>query len=194
AGGEEFLRAVADLGANPELAMSPESHDENIRRAYGRCFSNEMLEKDITDFLGMGGKVRLFFMVGLPMQTAASVRRTLEYCERLFDRFSNYPSHFDITLAPLAPFVDPGAPAFEFPEAYRYRIFSRTLADHREAMRQLHWKDVLGYETEAMEKAEIADISTEAAERLCHLRRGFGCLKPKDAAYYLRELEKNRPL
>jgi B12-binding domain/radical SAM domain protein len=192
AGGDEFLREAASLGAAPELAMSPESHDENIRRAYGRCFSNEMLEKDIAAFLGMGGKVRLFFMAGLPMQTAESVRRTLEYCARLFDRFSKYPAHFDITFAPLAPFVDPGAPAFEFPEAHGYRIFTRSFADHRKAMRELHWKDVLGYETEAMEKAEIAEVSLEAAERLCHLRRQFGSLRPKHAEEYLRELGENR--
>jgi len=189
---EEFLREIVSLGPHPELAMSPESHDEEIRRAFGRCFSNEMLEANIHSFLKMGGKARLFFMVGLPMQTAASVRGTLEYCARLFHRFSAYPSHFDITIAPLAPFVDPGSPAFEYPQAHGYRIFTRTLADHRKAMRQLHWKDVLGYETEAMERAEIADISAEACERLCYLRRQFGSLKPKHAEDYLRRLKQCR--
>ncbi len=188
---EEFLREVASLGPQPEVAMSPESHDEAIRRAFGRCFSNATLEKNIADFLALGGNVRLFFMTGLPMQTAESVRQTLEYCQRLFDRFSAYPNSLDITLAPLAPFVDPGSPAFVYPQVHGYRIFTRTLADHRRAMRQLHWKDVLGYETEAMEKAEIADITTEACERLCHMRRDFGALKPKHAEEYLRQLAEN---
>jgi len=190
---EEFLREVASLGALPELAMSPESHDEEIRRAFGRCFSNEMMEKNIASFLKMGGKVRLFFMTGLPLQTAQSVRQTLEYCERLFNKFSNYTSHFDMTLASLGPFVDPGSPAFEFPEAHGYRLFARTLAEHRKAMRHLHWKEALAFETEAMERAEIVDITLEACEKLCHMRRQFGALKPRHAEYYLRELEKSKP-
>jgi hypothetical protein len=131
-------------------------------------------------------------MLGLPMQTAASARETLQYCRQLFDRFSTYPNHFDITFALLAPFVDPGSPAFCYPQAHGYRIFSQTLADHRAAMRQLHWKDVLGYETEAMEKAELADMTVEVSEKLCDLRRQFGSLKPKHAQEYLRELDKNR--
>ena len=74
----------------------------------------------------------------------------MDYCRRLFDRFSSYPQNFDITFSLLAPFLDPGSPAFRSPEEYGYRLFTRTLADHREAMRQLHWRDVLGYETTAM--------------------------------------------
>lgn len=190
---EEFFKAVVDLGQSPELAMSPESHDETVRRAYGRAFANDALEKDITSFLGMGGKVRLFFMVGLPHQDVASVRGTLKYCEQLFDRYSKYPNHFDITISVLGPFVDPGAPAFVEPEKHGYRIFTRTLADHRAAMRQLHWKDVLGFETDAMDRAAIADLATEASERLCQLRRAFGSLKPKHAEDYLQRLEQTRP-
>ncbi len=189
---EEFLRAVLALGPKPEISLSPESHDEAVRRAYGRPFTNEALEQNVEFFLGLGGTVRLFFMVGLPNQTAESVRQTVDYCKRLFDKFSSYPQNFDITFSLLAPFLDPGSPAFRSPEEYGYRLFTRTLADHREAMRQLHWREVLGYETTAMTRAEIGDMAVEAAERMCTLRQEFGSLKPEHAAEFMKLLEADR--
>jgi B12-binding domain/radical SAM domain protein len=188
-GDEDFLREVIALGPKAEIALTPESHDEAIRRAYGRPFTNAALEENITSFIDLGGKVRLFFMVGLPGQTAESVRQTVKYCEQLFDRYSAHPTQLDITIAMLAPFIDPGSIAFCDPEAHGYRLFTRTLADHRAAMRQLHWKDVMGYETTAMCRSELVDMGIEASERLCRLRQLFGSLKPKHAADFMRDLD-----
>jgi len=190
---EEFLREIASLGPKPEISLSPESHDESIRRAYGRPFSNDAMERNIEFFLGLGGTVRLFFMVGLPGQTAASVRQTVEYGRQLFDRFAAYPANFDLTFSLLAPFLDPGSPAFCAPEEHGYRLFTRTLADHRTAMTQLHWREVLGYETAAMGRAELAELAVEAAEKTCQLRREFGSLKPQHADEFMRLLEGDRP-
>jgi hypothetical protein len=187
-GDEEFLDALFNLGPKAEVALTPESHDEDIRRAYGRPFSNADMEHNISYFIGLGGKVRLFFMVGLPGQTVESVRQTVKYSEYLFDRYAAYPKQFDLTISVLTPFIDPGSMAFRNPEAHGYRLFTRTLADHAKAMRQLHWKDVLGYETEHMTRAEIVDIGLEASERICHMRQLFGSLKPKHAQDYMRDL------
>jgi hypothetical protein len=34
-------------------------------------------------------------------------------------------------ISPLAPFVDPGSRAFEEPEKHGYKLFARTLEEHR---------------------------------------------------------------
>jgi B12-binding domain/radical SAM domain protein len=186
----EFLRQVAEVAPHPELAMSPETHDERIRRAYGRCFSNEMLERNIADFLDLGGKVRLFFSVGLPGQTRPSVRETVAYLRRLLETHnSKNPGKLDATIALLAPFLDPGSPAFEAPAVYGYRRFYTTLAEHRQAMREPDLRRVLNYETEGMSRAELVEATIEAQIAVAELRRDLGLLKPKHAARELAQLD-----
>jgi hypothetical protein len=77
------------------------------------------------------------------------------------------------------PFVDPGSPAFEQPEANGYRLFARTLAEHRALMRNPDLRDVLNYETDTMTRAEIIDIGVEAMSRMLDIRERCGLLKGK---------------
>ena len=178
--GEEFLKKVFSIGPPVELHFSPESHDEQLRARFGRHFSNEELEKDIELMLGMGGKALMFFLVGIPGQTRASVFETIDYAEGLLERFNaRYPGRLDGYISPLVPFVDPGSPAFEQPEANGYRLFARTLAEHRALMRNPDLRDVLNYETNTMTRAEIVDIGAEAMNRMLDIRERCGLLKGK---------------
>ena len=122
------------------LEMSPESHDPEVRKAEGRHFSTEAMEQTFRDALDAGsGRLDIFFMIGIGKQTPQSALKTVEYCGHLLDRF-NRDKRLFLFIAPLAPFLDPGSPAFENPERHGYHVLFKTLEEHRQALVQPSWK------------------------------------------------------
>jgi radical SAM superfamily enzyme YgiQ (UPF0313 family) len=116
-------------------------------------------------------RVDIFFMIGLARQTYNSVMETVGYIERLFKRFDKRLSCF---ISPLGPFLDPGSRGFEDPEGLGYRLFARTLEEHRRLLLQPTWKQMLNYETEWMSRDELVRATYDAGERLNRLKLGYG--------------------
>ena len=175
------LKRIADSILNFNIEISPESHDEEVRRAFGRPYNNESLERMIGDAVDLGSKrIDLFFMTGLPKQTYSSVLETVDYCRSLLERFRSYNKLFPF-ISPLAPFLDPGSAVFEAPEKYGYRLLCRTVEEHRQASLAPSWKYILNYETEWMNRDEIVYSTYEAGKRLNRLKAQFGLIGPKTA-------------
>lgn len=179
----EFLQMVASAIPNFNIEISPESHDEEIRRTFGRHYDNKELEQTIKDALEVGCKrIDLFFMIGLPKQTPLSVKGTIEYCDSILKRFTHTNnSKIRPFISPLAPFLDPGSLAFENPKKYGYKLFYKTLEEHRQALLQPSWKYMLNYETEWMSRDEIVACTYEAALELNQLKVKYGIIEPNDA-------------
>jgi len=179
----EFLEMVAETIPNFNMQISPESHDEKIRRAFGRAYDNHSLERSIENALELGCKrVDVFFMVGLPGQTSQSVSQTIGYCEELLEKYGrNGSAKIHPYISPLAPFLDPGSLAFEDPQKYGYRLFYKTLEEHRQALLQPSWKYMLNYETEWMSRDELVASTYDAAFELNRLKAKYGLLKQKEA-------------
>jgi radical SAM superfamily enzyme YgiQ (UPF0313 family) len=155
------------------LEISPESHDPEVRRAAGRNYSNEALERTLSDAFEAGcSRVDIFFMIGLPKQTPQSVMGTVDYCDYLLQKFSG-DKRLCLFIAPLAPFLDPGSLGFEQPERHGYRVLFRTLAEHRQALLSPSWKYSINYETEWMDRNQIVDITYEAMLRLTRLKARY---------------------
>jgi len=173
---KDLVQKVARTIPRFDFQISPESHDEDIRKAFGKPYSNRCLEAFIQDALELGcHRMDLFFMVGLPHQTPQSVRDTLSYCQALWDQFSRYgDGRFNVFISPLAPFLAPGSPAFEQPEEHGYRLFHRTLEEHRQALLSPSWKYTLNYETTWMNRDQIVDAVYEAASGLNGLKVRYG--------------------
>ncbi|OGP91695.1 MAG: B12-binding domain/radical SAM domain protein [Deltaproteobacteria bacterium RBG_16_48_10] len=175
------LKRIADSILNFNIEISPESHDEEVRRAFGRPYNNESLENMLGDAVDLGSKrIDLFFMTGLPKQTYPSVLETVDYCHSLLERFRSYNKLFPF-ISPLAPFLDPGSAVFEAPEKYGYRLLCRTVEEHRQASLAPSWKYILNYETEWMSRDEIVYSTYEAGKRLNRLKAQFGLIDPKTA-------------
>jgi len=133
------------------------------------------------DAINLGSKrIDLFFMTGLPKQTYQSVLETVDYCRSLLERFRSYKKLFPF-ISPLAPFLDPGSMVFEAPEKYGYRLFYRTVEEHRQALLAPSWKYILNYETEWMNRDEIVYSTYEAGKRLNRLKVEFGLIERKTA-------------
>jgi B12-binding domain/radical SAM domain protein len=175
------LKRIADSISNFNIEISPESHDEEVRRAFGRPYNNESLERMLGDAIDLGSKrIDLFFMTGLPKQTYQSVLETVDYCRSLLERFRSYNKLFPF-ISPLAPFLDPGSTVFEAPEKYGYRLLCRTVEEHRQALLAPSWKYILNYETEWMSRDEIVYSTYEAGKRLNRLKAQFDLIDPKTA-------------
>ena len=181
--GEAFLRQVAEALPNFSLEISLESHDPGVRRAFGKHYSNEAVERSIEAAFAMGCKrLDIYFMIGLPEQTRQSVRDTVDYCRELLERYGR-DGKLHPFISPLAPFLDPGSMAFEEPEQHGYRIFHHTLEEHRRALLQPSWKYVLNYETEWMTREDIVLSSYEASLELNRLKARYGLMSPEEVAH-----------
>ena len=175
------LKRIAESISNFNIEISPESHDDEVRKAFGRPYTNQSLERMLEDAIDLGSKrIDLFFMTGLPKQTYQSVLDTVDYCRSLLERFRPYNKLFPF-ISPLAPFLDPGSLVFEAPEKYGYRLLYRTVEEHRQALLSPSWKYILNYETEWMSRDEIVYSTYEAGKRLNHLKAEFGLIDPKIA-------------
>jgi B12-binding domain/radical SAM domain protein len=172
---EKVARAVPDFS----IQISPESHDEEVRSAFGRKYDNGSLEECIHDALDLGCKrMDLFFMLGLPKQTPESVRETVRYCSSLLAEFEgSHPKKILPFISPLAPFLDPGSRAFEDPQKHGYRLFHKSLEDHRLALLSPSWKYTLNYETVWMSRDELAASTYEAALGLTRMKQKYGFLR-----------------
>jgi B12-binding domain/radical SAM domain protein len=175
----EFLHRAADAIRIFNVEMSPESHDINVRKTFGKNYDNSALEGMLSTLVKVGCKrVDLFFMVGLPNQTYQSVMETVAYCGRLMTRFGTTGSTGRVLplIAPLAPFIDPGSVIFEDPERYGYHFFYKTLKEHRQAMLKPSWKFALNYETKWMNRDEIVRATYDGALALLDLKEQHGVI------------------
>jgi len=177
---ESYFQMVAEAFPNFNFETSPESHDEKVRRATGKFYTNEEMEKSIRLALDHGcSKFDVFFMIGLPQQTPASVMETIDYCEYLMKTFDRRLNPF---ISPLAPFLDPGSMAFEKADEVGYRVSCKTLEDYRRALLAPSWKYTLSYETRWMNRNDIVESSYEAGLRLNRLKERFGLLDGETAS------------
>jgi B12-binding domain/radical SAM domain protein len=180
----EFLQKMAEAAPNFTLEISPESHDEGVRAAFGRHYSNTALERTIADALAVGcQRFDLFFMIGLPEQTYDSVMGTVNYCEYIMRKFNADTENPRVIpfISPFAPFLDPGSKVFMNPEAYGYRLIHRTLEEHRQALVQPSWKYVLNYETQWMSRDEIVAATYEAGLRFNRMKARYGLISRAQA-------------
>ncbi|MGC9400586.1 MAG: TIGR04190 family B12-binding domain/radical SAM domain protein [Anaerolineae bacterium] len=174
---EELAAALPDF----IVEFSPESHDPAVRRASGKPYTNEGIERTIAAALDAGARrFDLFFMMGLSQQTPASALETVDYCRELLTRFDD--GRLIPFTSPLAPFLDPGSLAYEQPERFGYVRHASTLEDHRRLLLRPTWKHVLSYETRWMGRDALADVTYEAGFRLNRLKRDVGLISAAKAA------------
>ena len=171
-----FLREIDRCVRHWSMEFSPESHEQAVRDAQeGESgYTTPDMEAIIKEAVSLRcSRIDIFFMIGLPAQTTASVRDTVEYCGRLFQLGDKRLSCF---ISPMGPFIDPGSRGFEEPGRFGYRLFARTLEEHRQLLIQPTWEHILNYETKWMTRKELVDATYDAAERLNELKMQYGRL------------------
>jgi clorobiocin biosynthesis protein CloN6 len=197
---EQFNLTPADtlqkMGESTDayIMLSPESHDPKISAAAGRgTYTMQEMEDWIPRALDAGVKgVMVWFFIGMPYQDRQSVLDTVAYCERLVRKFGGWNAL--PLICPMVPFLDPGCRFFEQPDQHGYRIFHRTLEDHRRAMTEPLWHKRLNYETQWLSRRDLQDVSYEAIARLVEVKGEHGVLPPKFCQAVLETIAETRQL
>jgi len=189
-----FLQEIDRCVPHWSMEFSPESHEQAVRDAQeGEAgYTTQDMEMMLQEALRLRcTRIDVFFMIGLPAQTVASVQATVEYCEHLFQLGDRRLSCF---ISPMGPFADPGSRAFEEPERFGYRLFARTLEEHRQLLVQPTWERILNYETRWMTRRELVDATYDAAERLNELKVRYGRISRRRGRRVARSIAAARAL
>ncbi|MDZ4178394.1 MAG: TIGR04190 family B12-binding domain/radical SAM domain protein [Coriobacteriia bacterium] len=180
---EEFYQFLNEHLTDYSVEISAESHDDAVRTAFGKHhYTTEQLEESIAAALRNGcQRFDLYFMTGIPTQTAASVLETAGYIESLYAKVDNDPRLLAFS-SPMAPFLDPGSMVFDNPEKYGYRRRATTLEEHRQLLVQPSWKHIMNYESDAMTASEMVDATYEVGFQLNRLKGRLGIVDSVTAA------------
>jgi len=180
---EDFYRFLNEHLRDYSVEISVESHDDAVRAAFGKHhYTMEHVEESIAAALRNGcSRFDLYFMSGIPTQTADSVRETAAYIESLYAKVDNDPRLLAFT-SPMAPFLDPGSMVFDDPERYGYTLRATTLEEHRQLLIEPSWKHIMNYESDAMSADEMVEATYDAGSALNRLKGRIGIIEPEVAA------------
>ncbi|RLI24443.1 MAG: TIGR04190 family B12-binding domain/radical SAM domain protein [Candidatus Hecatellales archaeon] len=187
----EALKLLRKTSERVRLQISPESHEEAVRAAFGRKYGNRELEAFIMQAYSLDfERLDLYFMVGLPGQTYHSALETPKYFRRLLSekRLSRFLNAF---MAPLAPFIDPGSLVYDRPEAFGYKLHFKSFESHVKALEASRsWSEMLNYETRWMGRAEIVRAAYGAARELLQAKIDYGIIGEEEGLETLETLTK----
>ena len=175
------------------IELSPDSHDMEVAKASGRgAYTMQQMEDFIDSLLDNIYSFEIYFLIGLPRQTVDSVWGTVDYCEHLLRKYQGR----SVTpyVCPMLPFLDPGSEIYDHPEKFGYRIFHRTVEDHRRALLSLNWKDRLNFETVHMTRDVLVNISYEAVRALTLLKKKYNVLPAGIARWIVERIDQTREL
>jgi B12-binding domain/radical SAM domain protein len=179
---EDFYALLDENLNDYSVEVSAESHDDAVRSVFGKGYTWEALGTSIEQaFKHNCKRFDLYFMTGIPTQTAASVLGTVAAVDELYSRVGDNPQLLPF-IGPMAPFLDPGSMVFEDPERYGYTLRARTLEEHRQLLTQPSWKHILNYVPDAMTVDDMVESTYEAAVGINRIKARVGAIDPKTAA------------
>ena len=164
--------------ANPRtiITLSPESHDPKVAKLAGRgVYTNEEMEGWIERAFDAGiFQIDIWYFIGMPEQDARSVAETVDYCRRLLKRFQR--QRVNPMICPMIPFLDPASTFFEYPDRHGYRVFHRTVEEHRRGMERASIINRINYETRWLTRRDLVHVGFEAVQRLMEAKAALGFL------------------
>jgi B12-binding domain/radical SAM domain protein len=183
----EFLLTWSKL-QRVGFTISPETADEDVRRAQGRRYSNSALEATLRTCESLHIYTGVYYTVGLGRQTRTTLASTWSSWERLIglnrgDRMYVKPD-FGVQLI-----VDPGSPAFLDPSTYGYTLTAHTLEDHRTLLLDPSWKSWFGYRTDHFDSEDLAELALASERRMTIAYRNAGVFSEWDAEERLQRTE-----
>lgn len=173
---DRVLRRMAEANPRTILTLSPESSDLHIAKLSGRgVYTMEEMERWIRRALDLGiWEIDVWFFIGMPEQTAADVQADVDYCAHLMRKFAGervFPY-----LCPMIPFLDPASTFFEEPEEHGYRVFHRTVEEHRAGMERASLIHRINYETDRLSRRDLVHVGYRAVRDLLGHRSEAGWL------------------
>ncbi len=173
---EDVLRRMVDANKRTIITLSPESHDPHVAKLAGRgVYTNEQMEAwlELALEVGVSG-IDIWYFIGMPEQDARSVQEMVDYCGYLLEKFKGSP--VNPMVCPMIPFLDPGSTFFTYPRENGYRVFHRTVEEHRRGMERASIINRINYETDALTRRDLVHVGFTAVRRLMEAKRDTGFL------------------
>jgi clorobiocin biosynthesis protein CloN6 len=147
-----------------------------VAKLAGRgVYSNDQMEEWIERALDFGvSSIDVWYFIGMPEQDEASVKGTVDYCEHLLRRFKG--RRVTPLLCPMIPFLDPASTFFEYPDKHGYRVFYRTVEEHRQGMHRAALVNRVNYETKWLSRHDLVRVGYRAVQDLTRLKGEYGFL------------------
>jgi clorobiocin biosynthesis protein CloN6 len=186
---EPVLKRMAEANRHTTITLSPESHDQRVAKLAGRgVYTNDEMERWIDRALTLGIQgIDIWYFVGMPEQDEASVYQTVDYCERLLGLFGK--RRVNPMLCPMIPFLDPASAFFEQPEEHGYRLFYRTVEEHRRGMERASPINRINYETRWLKREDLVYVGFRAVRRLMQAKGAHGLIPPSWVRNYVSQID-----
>ena len=175
-----FLRDIDRCVRHWSMEFSPESHEQAVRDAQeGESgYTTEDMEAMIREAVRLRcSRIDIFFMIGLPAQTTRIGARHRRVLRAFVSTGRQAAVLLHLADGPLHRSRQPRVS--RNPERFGYRLFARTLEEHRQLLIQPTWEHILNYETKWMTRRELVDATYDAAERLNELKIRHGRLSKR---------------
>jgi len=199
---EEFIREIATIGMEVILYICPDTGCEKVRNAQGRNYAN----KELLDTIKLCHKyhvaVQVFFSVGLAMETKESINRTWDLWDDIcslnekaiskigLGNISNNVTRDGPIIGPIL--LDPGSPAYDFPDKFGYILRFENLEEYIYAFNQPAWHLWINYETTLLNNKSLVELVHESIVKFIQKRERYGAIDNNQAKidYYIAEIEK----
>ena len=171
------------------ITLSPQSHDLRVAKLAGRgVYTPGEMEAWIDRALDRGIHcIEVWYFVGMPEQDEREVLATVAQCRHLLDRFGG--RQVVPMICPMIPFLDPGSTLFEDPERHGYRVFFRSLEEHRQGMTRASLVNRLNYETRWLPRRDLIRVGYQAAAAVLEARADAGAVPRSMAHRYLAAID-----
>ena len=186
---DHILKRMAEANPRTSITLSPESHNMEVATLSGRgVYTNSEMEDWIEKAIDVGiAQIDIWYFCGMPKQDEKSVMETVDYCEHLLTRFQG--KNVNPMICPMIPFLDPASTFFEEPEKHGYRVFYRTVEEHRRGMERASIINRINYETEYLSRSELVYVGYKAIRRLMQAKADLKHLPDGLVRQYIADID-----
>jgi clorobiocin biosynthesis protein CloN6 len=167
---EDILEHMVRANRRTVITLSPESHDPAVAKLAGRgVYTNDEMEAWIERALEIGiYHIDIWYFIGMPQQGPDSVQATVDYCGHLLRKFKG--RNVNPMICPMIPFLDPASTFFEYPEQNGYRVFHRSVEEHRQGMERASLLNRINYETRWLSRRQLVESGFRAVQQLMEIK------------------------
>ncbi len=186
---DDMLARMAQANRRTIITLSPESHDLQIAKLAGRgVYTNDEMERWIERALNLGiYQIDIWFFIGMCQQDERSVMESVEYCGRLLQLFKG--QNVNPMVCPMIPFLDPASEFFEHPAKHGYRVFHRTVEEHRRGMERASLINRINYETQWLSRSDLVNVGFAAVRQLMQMKADVQALPRSVVRDYVRKID-----
>ena len=124
----------------------------------GRVFTNSQMMSAIEDCEDLGVKTDIYYMVGLPEETADFFPMFKKVLAKMADKI------WTVVFPPFRYVIDPNCPMATRPEEYGVKLFFRAFDDYKSMSLSSNALGRIGHETRFLTRDKIWKLTAKANE------------------------------